>query len=289
MTPWSLSATRSNLSGEANPDHRQTSPPECISKVRDMCRLAVVIADGSCQVVTRGFRLSGPIRCSRRGGPGAREPLQSDIGRLDGIVGDCRQSRCGAYDRALMACLRHDGRAGHVALQAAVGLSEPSIRRRIDRLRATGVLYFDVQLDPGRRTIALLWLTTAPSALDDAGRALGRHPEVASPRRRQGPATSSPRSCAPPRMISTPTSPIGSPACQGSTMSRRFLSSLRSSNAFLEAGAWLTERVPRYPKGQWHARRPRSVRSADAGRGTAMPGGRPGSRRYGPCGGGVRS
>lgn len=85
-------------------------------------------------------------------------------------------------DHALAAGLRQDGRASHVTLQATTRLSEPSIRRRVNRLRATGALYLDVQLDPtllGYRTIALLWLTTSPAALEPVGAALAQHPEVA--------------------------------------------------------------------------------------------------------------
>ncbi|GGT74318.1 Lrp/AsnC family transcriptional regulator [Actinomadura citrea] len=85
-------------------------------------------------------------------------------------------------DKALLAELRKDGRASHVTLQAATRLSEPSVRRRLNRLRTTGTLYFDVQLDPGLlgyRSIALLWLTTSPPALEPVGKALARHPEAA--------------------------------------------------------------------------------------------------------------
>jgi DNA-binding Lrp family transcriptional regulator len=85
-------------------------------------------------------------------------------------------------DYVLLTELRQDGRASHVALQKPTRLSEPSVRRRLDRLRATGTLYFDVQLDPGvfgYRMVALLWLTAVPTALETAGTALARHPEVA--------------------------------------------------------------------------------------------------------------
>jgi DNA-binding Lrp family transcriptional regulator len=85
-------------------------------------------------------------------------------------------------DHALLTELRQDGRASHVTLQASTRLSEPSARRRLDRLRTSGTVYFDVQLDPGvlgYHTIAMLWLTTTPAALEPAGTALALHPEVA--------------------------------------------------------------------------------------------------------------
>jgi DNA-binding Lrp family transcriptional regulator len=87
-----------------------------------------------------------------------------------------------ASDRALLTELGRDGRAGHTALGASARLSEPSVRRRLGRLRATGAVYFDLQLDPGLmgfRTVALLWLTVTPAALEPVGAALAAHPEVA--------------------------------------------------------------------------------------------------------------
>lgn len=65
---------------------------------------------------------------------------------------------------------------------ASARLPEPSVRRRLDCLRASGALYFDLQLDPGLlgyRAVAVLWLTRTPTALEPVGVALARHPEVA--------------------------------------------------------------------------------------------------------------
>ncbi|MFC8434133.1 Lrp/AsnC family transcriptional regulator [Streptomyces sp. NPDC057253] len=84
-------------------------------------------------------------------------------------------------DETLLAVLRRDGRAPLTELQAATGLSEGVVRRRLDRLRSTGVLYLDVQFDHeplGRTVEAMLWLTVAPAALAAVGRALAEHQEV---------------------------------------------------------------------------------------------------------------
>jgi DNA-binding Lrp family transcriptional regulator len=84
-------------------------------------------------------------------------------------------------DEALLAVLHRDGRAPLTELQASTGLPESAVRRRLDRLRSTGVLYLDVQFDHeplGNAVVALLWLTVAPAALADVGRALASHPEV---------------------------------------------------------------------------------------------------------------
>ncbi|MFI9831423.1 Lrp/AsnC family transcriptional regulator [Streptomyces sp. NPDC051913] len=86
-----------------------------------------------------------------------------------------------AEDEALVALLRRDGRAGLNELQAATGQSESVVKRRVERLRSSGTLYFDVQYDSaalGLGTGAMLWLTVAPSALADVGEALAAHREV---------------------------------------------------------------------------------------------------------------
>jgi DNA-binding Lrp family transcriptional regulator len=86
-----------------------------------------------------------------------------------------------AADEALLAVLVRDGRATLTELQAATGQTESVVKRRLERMRATGVLYFDVQFDQeplGHDVEAMLWLTVAPAALADVGRALAAHPEV---------------------------------------------------------------------------------------------------------------
>jgi DNA-binding Lrp family transcriptional regulator len=65
-------------------------------------------------------------------------------------------------------------------LQAATGQSESAVRRRLDRLRDTGVLYLAVEYDHeplGHGVEAMCWLTVAPHALA-AGTAVAGQPEV---------------------------------------------------------------------------------------------------------------
>lgn len=84
-------------------------------------------------------------------------------------------------DESILAALRHDGRISSLELQARTNLSADAVARRLNRLRASGVLYFDVQYNPeclGHIVAAMLWLTVAPSALDQIGRTLARHPQV---------------------------------------------------------------------------------------------------------------
>ncbi|GAA1960233.1 Lrp/AsnC family transcriptional regulator [Kitasatospora viridis] len=87
-----------------------------------------------------------------------------------------------AEDRRLLAELALDGRAPLARLATATGWHEAAVRRRLAALRATGVLYFDLDLDDrelGYGCPALLWLTVEPCRLAEAGRALAEHPEVA--------------------------------------------------------------------------------------------------------------
>jgi len=86
-----------------------------------------------------------------------------------------------ATDHAIIDTLRRDGRATLTELQAVTHLSESVAKRRLERLRSTGVLYLAVEYDHeplGQGVEALLWLIVAPHALADTGRALAAHPEV---------------------------------------------------------------------------------------------------------------
>jgi DNA-binding Lrp family transcriptional regulator len=94
-------------------------------------------------------------------------------------------------DPALLTALAHDGRADMSTLAAATGRSESTTRRRLEHLRDSGALYFDVEIDAallGYPLTATLWLTVAPSALSSTGSALAQHPQVAFAAATTGPA-----------------------------------------------------------------------------------------------------
>jgi DNA-binding Lrp family transcriptional regulator len=85
-------------------------------------------------------------------------------------------------DRRLMAVLHNDGRATVDELAAATGTSASTVRRRLHDLRAGGILHLDVDVDFGMLELpvhTILWLTVAAAHLDEAGRRLARHAEVA--------------------------------------------------------------------------------------------------------------
>ncbi len=86
-------------------------------------------------------------------------------------------------DRRIVAALVEDGRATYADIGARVGLSAPAVKRRVDRLRASGaVTGFSAIVDPGM----LGWTTEAYVELFCRGRtspsdiaaAVSRYPEV---------------------------------------------------------------------------------------------------------------
>ncbi|MEV0320894.1 Lrp/AsnC family transcriptional regulator [Streptomyces sp. NPDC050658] len=85
-------------------------------------------------------------------------------------------------DEPLVAALERDGRATYPELQQATGRSESAVKRRLAALLASGRLYVDIEYDPalvGFPVSAMLWITTAPSALESVGKALASHAEIA--------------------------------------------------------------------------------------------------------------
>jgi DNA-binding Lrp family transcriptional regulator len=97
----------------------------------------------------------------------------------------------GGLDFALFDALGVDGRASHAELAADTGWSESTVRRRMEQLRDTGVLYFDLELDIpafGFRSPTWLWLSVPPSELAATGEALAKFPEVAYAAATTGPA-----------------------------------------------------------------------------------------------------
>jgi len=88
-----------------------------------------------------------------------------------------------ALDRQIVAALLGDARATYAEVGAQVGLSAPAVKRRVDRLRASGAITgFSAQVDPA----ALGWTTEAYVELFCRGRtsprdiaaAVAKHPEV---------------------------------------------------------------------------------------------------------------
>ena len=88
-----------------------------------------------------------------------------------------------AVDQRIIALLVADARASYAEIGAKVSLSAPAVKRRVDRLRATGVIKgFTAVIEPS----AVGWTTEAFVELFCTGRttpaqitvATRRHPEV---------------------------------------------------------------------------------------------------------------
>jgi Lrp/AsnC family transcriptional regulator, leucine-responsive regulatory protein len=88
-----------------------------------------------------------------------------------------------ALDRKILALLVEDGRRTYDDIGGRVGLSAPSVKRRIDRLRDSGALEgFTAVVDHaamGWNTEALVELFYRPgTTLDEVTKTLRGHPEV---------------------------------------------------------------------------------------------------------------
>ena len=86
-------------------------------------------------------------------------------------------------DRKILALLVEDGRRTYDDIAGRVGLTAPSVKRRVDRLRASGALEgFTAVVDHGAlgwNTEALVELFFRPgTTLDEVTRTLREHPEV---------------------------------------------------------------------------------------------------------------
>jgi DNA-binding Lrp family transcriptional regulator len=88
-----------------------------------------------------------------------------------------------AIDREILALLIDDGRRTYDDIAGRVGLSAPSVKRRVDRLRAAGALRgYTAVVDHsalGWDTEALIELFYRPgTTLAEVAQTLGEHPEV---------------------------------------------------------------------------------------------------------------
>ena len=86
-------------------------------------------------------------------------------------------------DARIVAALIKDARASYALIGGQIGLSAPAVKRRVDRLLATGAITgFSARVDP----VAMGWTTEAYVELfcggrtspEDIGAAVRRYPEV---------------------------------------------------------------------------------------------------------------
>ncbi|MEV7321192.1 AsnC family transcriptional regulator [Streptomyces sp. NPDC093970] len=107
------------------------------------------------------------------------------------VTGATGPARLEPEDGPLLAALERDGRATYPELQRATGRSESAVKRRLGALIASGAVYIDIEYRSevfGYGTAAVLWITTAPSAMHSVGEALAGHEEVAFAAATAGPS-----------------------------------------------------------------------------------------------------
>ncbi|MBS2992516.1 Lrp/AsnC family transcriptional regulator [Rhodococcus erythropolis] len=84
-------------------------------------------------------------------------------------------------DRVILRVLAGDGRLPNDKLARAAGVSEATIRRRVDELRRTGAIAVRAVVDPaelGLPVEAMLWIKAAPRDIDAIGESLLSHPGI---------------------------------------------------------------------------------------------------------------
>lgn len=84
-------------------------------------------------------------------------------------------------DRELMSALGEDGRASYAALAAATGISQPTARRRVDRLISSGAVLLRTEVAAplaGLPVMVVLSADAPAGRLDDAAARLGRLRQV---------------------------------------------------------------------------------------------------------------
>jgi DNA-binding Lrp family transcriptional regulator len=103
------------------------------------------------------------------------------LGQVIPALPEVRGGPLDVHDERLLDLLARDGRASSARLASTIGWHESTIRRRIAELRRSGILQFDVYIEPsvfGATTYAMLWASIDPGRLDDVGAAMADDVEV---------------------------------------------------------------------------------------------------------------
>ena len=118
--------------------------------------------------------------------PGSNDLCQEEIDRLLSTARVRTPSEPSTVvlqdsDWPLVQALAEDGRASYRQLAERSHWHETTVRRRVEELIASGVLWFDVDLDSGAVGIgapAVLWMSVVPAKLAQVGQALADRPEI---------------------------------------------------------------------------------------------------------------
>ena len=85
-------------------------------------------------------------------------------------------------DRRIVKLLRHDGRLAYAQIARTVGVSEPTVRKRVDRLVRGGAVFIEARVNPapiGFPIDALIGVRVVPGRVKEVGRKLAAMENVA--------------------------------------------------------------------------------------------------------------
>ena len=103
------------------------------------------------------------------------------LGRAPLVADDDTVAELAPGDVVLLEHLARDGRASNASLAAATNRHESNVRRRVEQLQRSGLLYFDLDLDTmalGMSARAMMWVSVEPAHLEATGHAMAAHPEI---------------------------------------------------------------------------------------------------------------
>jgi len=86
-----------------------------------------------------------------------------------------------ATDLKIITLLQENGRASHIQMARSIGVTEGTVRRRVDRLISRNIIKIAAVLNPaktGYLTNAIIGISTERGKLLEVGSALARRPEV---------------------------------------------------------------------------------------------------------------
>jgi DNA-binding Lrp family transcriptional regulator len=149
------------------------SPAAVAHFLRDVLDVMPGVLSYQSEIRTVGY--SEPSRWRLRNlAPAQQQTLQAPAVEARGI-------RVDEVDRSLYELLHTDGRMGFTEMAEQAGVSEATVRRRVNRLLASGSLRLRCEVAQsvsGWPTTAILWARVPPSSLDQVARALVPRPEV---------------------------------------------------------------------------------------------------------------
>jgi Lrp/AsnC family transcriptional regulator for asnA, asnC and gidA len=122
------------------------------------------------------------MRRLRRPVPNTKPPKR--LHRLNGAANGRNGLSLGdldATDLRIINLLQENGRASHIEMARAIGVTEGTVRRRVERLISSSIIKIAAVLNPaktGYLTNAIIGISTERGRLLDIGTALARRPEV---------------------------------------------------------------------------------------------------------------